>query len=71
MGHSTKLHTPTQTAGDIFPETLRQDISTHLTNIFAQSKIGPVILWGEWALLYYGVPVAENVSDQSTSYFKI
>ncbi|KZT03869.1 uncharacterized protein LAESUDRAFT_751460 [Laetiporus sulphureus 93-53] len=60
MGHSTKLLTPTQTVGDIFHDELRQNVSAKLTSVLAQSGIGPIILWGEWALLYYGVPICEH-----------
>ncbi|KAL6299589.1 hypothetical protein BKA93DRAFT_583935 [Sparassis latifolia] len=60
MGHSTKLLTPTQTVGDIFTDQLRQDVSAYLTGVLAQSGIGPIILWGEWAMLYYGVPISPN-----------
>ncbi|KZT64374.1 hypothetical protein DAEQUDRAFT_815000 [Daedalea quercina L-15889] len=55
-----KLLTSTQTSGDVFTDKLRKDVSAHLTGILAQAGIGPIILWGEWAMLYYGVPVSQN-----------
>ncbi|KAL6303299.1 hypothetical protein BKA93DRAFT_929191 [Sparassis latifolia] len=60
MGRSSKLLTPTQTVGDIFTDLLLQDVSAKLTSVLAQSGIGPIILWGEWAMLYYGVPISDN-----------
>ncbi|GBE77380.1 hypothetical protein SCP_0102530 [Sparassis crispa] len=60
MGHSTKLLTPTQTVGDIFSDEFRQKLPAKLTNVLAQSGVGPIILWGECAMLYYGVPVSQN-----------
>ncbi|PCH38496.1 hypothetical protein WOLCODRAFT_149433 [Wolfiporia cocos MD-104 SS10] len=60
MGHSTKLLTPTQTVGDIFTNQLREDVSAKLTGVLAQASIGRIVLWGEWAMMYYGVPVWDN-----------
>ncbi|KAH6877386.1 hypothetical protein BKA70DRAFT_1346315 [Coprinopsis sp. MPI-PUGE-AT-0042] len=62
MVHSTKLHTVnnTETPGDAFSEKLRADLSALLLTVLDQAGVGPVVLWGEWAMLYYGVPVAAN-----------
>ncbi|OBZ72181.1 hypothetical protein A0H81_07835 [Grifola frondosa] len=31
-----------------------------LETFYRPSGIDPVILWGEWAMLYYGVPISDN-----------
>jgi hypothetical protein len=67
MVHSTKLHTVdnTETPGNAFSEKLRADLSTRLSCVLEQAGAGPLVLWGEWAMLYYGIPVAANVCRDS------
>jgi hypothetical protein len=66
MIHSTKLHTVgnTQTQGDAFAKDFRAEISTLLTKVLDKAGVGPAIMWGDWAMLYYGVPMGVNVSSQ-------
>ncbi|PCH35334.1 hypothetical protein WOLCODRAFT_156027 [Wolfiporia cocos MD-104 SS10] len=45
---------------DIFTDQLREDVSAKLTVVLTQAGIGPIVLWGEWAMMYYGVPIWDN-----------
>ncbi|KAH6912566.1 hypothetical protein BKA70DRAFT_766349 [Coprinopsis sp. MPI-PUGE-AT-0042] len=62
MIHSTKLHTVgnTETPGDAFGKDFRADITALLSKILDQAGVGPVIMWGDWAMLYYGIPMGVN-----------
>lgn len=63
MIHSTKLHTVsnTETPGDAFAKEFRDEITTLLSNILDQAGVGTAIMWGDWAMLYYGVPIGVNL----------
>ena len=65
MVHSTKLQTvgDTETPGDVLTDALRATISKNLSAALDQAGVGPIVMWGEWAMLYYGVPINENVGS--------
>ncbi|KAJ3554145.1 hypothetical protein NM688_g3258 [Phlebia brevispora] len=54
------IHEHEVTAGDVFTDELREEISTKLTGVLAQAGVGPIVLWGEWAMMYYGIPTIYN-----------
>ncbi|TEB26804.1 hypothetical protein FA13DRAFT_993954 [Coprinellus micaceus] len=62
MVHSTKLQTigGKETPGDVLTDELRADIWKNLCSALDQAGVGPIVMWGEWAMLYYGVPINEN-----------
>jgi hypothetical protein len=65
MVHSTKLQTigGKETPGDVLTDELRADIWKNLCSALDQAGVGPIVMWGEWAMLYYGVPINENVGS--------
>ena len=62
MVHEPRLHTVdnTQTPGDGFSEKLRTHISELLSDVLSNAGVHSLVMWGECATLYYGVPMGVN-----------